>query len=101
VSRVGGKRLRSANEKVGRHAAFGSRKLLSRELEAFAQLGTELDPVTHRQVDTADIRLVELLNSRNTRADGTSSIRRGGLRGGEWFLTERAVAKCALIRKRG
>ncbi|MCW8129893.1 MAG: F0F1 ATP synthase subunit alpha [Planctomycetota bacterium] len=58
VSRVGGNAQIKAMKKVA-----GTLRLdlaAFRELEAFAQLGTELDPVTQRQVDRG-YRLVELL----------------------------------------
>jgi F-type H+-transporting ATPase subunit alpha len=58
VSRVGG----SAQIKAMRKVAGSLRLDLAnfRELEAFAQLGTELDPITQRQVERG-YRLVELL----------------------------------------
>ena len=58
VSRVGGKAQISAMKKV----AGGLRLDLAafRELEAFAQLGTELDKATQRQLDRG-YRMVELL----------------------------------------
>ncbi len=58
VSRVGGKAQNKAMKKVA-----GSLRLdlaAFRELEAFAQLGTELDPTTQRQLDRGQ-RMVELL----------------------------------------
>jgi F-type H+-transporting ATPase subunit alpha len=58
VSRVGGNAQTKAMKGVA-----GTLKLdlaAYRELEAFAQLGTELDPVTQRQLDRG-ARLVELL----------------------------------------
>ncbi len=58
VSRVGGNAQRKAMKKIS-----GSLRLdlaAYRELEAFAQLGTELDPVTQRQLDRG-ARMVELL----------------------------------------
>jgi F-type H+-transporting ATPase subunit alpha len=58
VSRVGGNAQTKAMKSVA-----GTLKLdlaAYRELEAFAQLGTELDPVTQRQLDRG-ARLVELL----------------------------------------
>ena len=58
VSRVGGSAQTKAMKKVA-----GSLRLdlaAYRELEAFAQLGTELDPATQRQLDRG-ARLVELL----------------------------------------
>jgi len=58
VSRVGGNAQRKAMKKVA-----GSLRLdlaAYRELEAFAQLGTELDPATQRQLDRG-ARMVELL----------------------------------------
>jgi len=58
VSRVGGKAQMSAMKQVA-----GSLRLdlaAYRELEAFAQLGTELDPAAQRQLDRGE-RLVELL----------------------------------------
>jgi len=58
VSRVGGNAQRKAMKKIS-----GSLRLdlaAFRELEAFAQLGTELDPATQRQLDRG-IRMVELL----------------------------------------
>jgi F-type H+-transporting ATPase subunit alpha len=58
VSRVGGNAQTKAMKSVA-----GSLKLdlaAYRELEAFAQLGTELDPVTQRQLDRG-ARLVEVL----------------------------------------
>jgi F-type H+-transporting ATPase subunit alpha len=58
VSRVGGNAQTKAMKKVA-----GSLRLdlaAYRELEAFAQLGTELDPATQRQLDRG-ARLVELL----------------------------------------
>jgi F-type H+-transporting ATPase subunit alpha len=58
VSRVGGKAQRKAMKKVA-----GSLRLdlaSFRELEAFAQLGTELDAATQRQLDRGQ-RMVELL----------------------------------------
>ena len=58
VSRVGG----SAQVKAMKSVAGGLRLDLAafRELEAFAQLGTELDPATQRQLDRG-YRMVELL----------------------------------------
>ena len=58
VSRVGAKAQIKAMKKVA-----GSLRLdlaAFRELEAFAQLGTELDPATQRQLDRGE-RMVELL----------------------------------------
>jgi F-type H+-transporting ATPase subunit alpha len=58
VSRVGGNAQRKAMKKIA-----GSLRLdlaAFRELEAFAQLGTELDPATQRQLDRGQ-RMVELL----------------------------------------
>jgi F-type H+-transporting ATPase subunit alpha len=58
VSRVGGNAQRKAMKKIA-----GSLRLdlaAFRELEAFAQLGTELDPATQRQLDRGE-RMVELL----------------------------------------
>jgi len=58
VSRVGGNAQRKGMKKIA-----GSLRLdlaAFRELEAFAQLGTELDPTTQRQLDRGR-RLVELL----------------------------------------
>ena len=58
VSRVGGSAQTKAMKKIA-----GSLRLdlaAYRELEAFAQLGTELDPATQRQLDRG-ARLVELL----------------------------------------
>ena len=58
VSRVGG----NAQTKMMKKIAGSLRLDLAayRELEAFAQLGTELDPATQRQLDRG-ARLVELL----------------------------------------
>ncbi|HEX9669213.1 MAG TPA: F0F1 ATP synthase subunit alpha, partial [Thermoanaerobaculia bacterium] len=58
VSRVGGNAQRKAMKKIA-----GSLRLdlaAFRDLEAFAQLGTELDPATQRQLDRG-LRMVELL----------------------------------------
>ncbi|HEX4956360.1 MAG TPA: F0F1 ATP synthase subunit alpha [Thermoanaerobaculia bacterium] len=58
VSRVGGNAQRKAMKKVA-----GTLRLdlaAFRALEAFAQLGTELDPATQRQLDRG-LRMVELL----------------------------------------
>jgi F-type H+-transporting ATPase subunit alpha len=58
VSRVGGNAQRKGMKKIA-----GSLRLdlaAYRELEAFAQLGTELDPATQRQLDRG-LRMVELL----------------------------------------
>ena len=58
VSRVGGNAQRKAMKKIA-----GSLRLdlaAFRELEAFAQLGTELDAATQRQLDRG-LRMVELL----------------------------------------
>jgi len=58
VSRVGGNAQRKGMKKIA-----GSLRLdlaAYRELEAFAQLGTELDPATQRQLDRGQ-RMVELL----------------------------------------
>jgi F-type H+-transporting ATPase subunit alpha len=58
VSRVGGNAQRKAMKKIA-----GTLRLdlaAFRELEAFAQLGTELDPATQRQLDRGQ-RMVELL----------------------------------------
>ena len=58
VSRVGGNAQRKAMKKIA-----GSLRLdmaAFRELEAFAQLGTELDPATQRQLDRGQ-RMAELL----------------------------------------
>ena len=58
VSRVGGNAQRKGMKKIA-----GSLRLdlaAYRELEAFAQLGTELDPATQRQLDRGE-RMVELL----------------------------------------
>jgi F-type H+-transporting ATPase subunit alpha len=58
VSRVGGNAQRKAMKKVA-----GTLRLdlaAFRDLEAFAQLGTELDPATQRQLDRG-LRMVELL----------------------------------------
>jgi F-type H+-transporting ATPase subunit alpha len=60
VSRVGG----SAQIKAMKHKKVAASLRLDlaayRELEAFAQLGTELDPATQRQLDRG-ARMVELL----------------------------------------
>jgi F-type H+-transporting ATPase subunit alpha len=61
VSRVGGNAQRKAMKKVA-----GSLRLdlaAFRELEAFAQLGTDLDAATQRQLDRGQ-RMVELLKQR-------------------------------------
>jgi F-type H+/Na+-transporting ATPase subunit alpha len=58
VSRVGGNAQIKAMKKVAGTLRLDLAQF--RELEAFAQLGTELDPVTQRQVDRG-YRLVELL----------------------------------------
>ncbi|HVT60145.1 MAG TPA: F0F1 ATP synthase subunit alpha [Thermoanaerobaculia bacterium] len=58
VSRVGGNAQRKAMKKIA-----GTLRLdlaAFRDLEAFAQLGTELDPATQRQLDRGQ-RMVELL----------------------------------------
>jgi F-type H+-transporting ATPase subunit alpha len=58
VSRVGGNAQRKSMKKVA-----GTLRLdlaAFRDLEAFAQLGTELDPATQRQLDRGQ-RMVELL----------------------------------------
>src|SRR5436305_372227 len=58
VSRVGGNAQRKAMKKIS-----GSLRLdlaAFRDLEVFAQLGTELDPATQRQLDRG-LRMVELL----------------------------------------
>jgi F-type H+-transporting ATPase subunit alpha len=61
VSRVGG----NAQIKAMKSVAGGLRLDLAafRELEAFAQLGTELDPATQRQLDRG-YRMVELLKQK-------------------------------------
>ena len=58
VSRVGG----NAQIKAMKQVAGGLRLVLAafRELEAFAQLGTELDPATQKQLDNG-YRMVEIL----------------------------------------
>jgi F-type H+-transporting ATPase subunit alpha len=58
VSRVGG----NAQIKAMKSVAGGLRLVLAqfRELEAFAQLGTELDPATQKQLDNG-YRMVEIL----------------------------------------
>jgi F-type H+/Na+-transporting ATPase subunit alpha len=58
VSRVGG----NAQIKAMKQVASGLRLVLAafRELEAFAQLGTELDPATQKQLDNG-YRMVEIL----------------------------------------
>jgi F-type H+-transporting ATPase subunit alpha len=58
VSRVGGNAQIKAMKKVAGTLRLDMASF--RELEAFAQLGTELDPVTQRKVDRG-YRLVELL----------------------------------------
>ena len=58
VSRVGGNAQIKAMKKVAGTLRLDMASF--RELEAFAQLGTELDPVTQRRVDRG-YRLVELL----------------------------------------
>jgi len=58
VSRVGGNAQIKAMKKIAGTLRLDLANF--RELEAFAQLGTELDPVTQRQVDRG-FRLVELL----------------------------------------
>ena len=58
VSRVGGNAQIKAMKKVAGTLRLDLANF--RELEAFAQLGTELDPITQRQVDRG-YRLVELL----------------------------------------
>jgi len=58
VSRVGGNAQIKAMKKIAGTLRLDLANF--RELEAFAQLGTELDPVTQRQVDRG-YRLVELL----------------------------------------
>jgi len=62
VSRVGG----AAQVKAMKKVAGGLRLVLAafRELEAFAQLGTELDPATQIQLDRG-YRMVELLKQKN------------------------------------
>jgi F-type H+-transporting ATPase subunit alpha len=61
VSRVGG----AAQVKAMKKVAGGLRLVLAafRELEAFAQLGTELDPATQSQLDRG-YRMVELLKQK-------------------------------------
>jgi F-type H+-transporting ATPase subunit alpha len=62
VSRVGGNAQTKAMKKIA-----GSLKLdlaAYRELEAFSQLGTDLDKATQAQLDRG-ARLVELLSSRS------------------------------------
>jgi F-type H+-transporting ATPase subunit alpha len=61
VSRVGG----AAQVKAMKKVAGGLRLVLAafRELEAFAQLGTELDPATQIQLDRG-YRMVELLKQK-------------------------------------
>ncbi|HEY3324737.1 MAG TPA: F0F1 ATP synthase subunit alpha [Planctomycetota bacterium] len=61
VSRVGGNAQIKAMKKIAGTLRLDLANF--RELEAFAQLGTELDPVTQRQVDRG-YRLVELLKQR-------------------------------------
>ena len=64
VSRVGGNAQINAMKKVS-----GGLKLdlaSFRELEAFAQLGTELDPATQRQLDRG-YRMVEILKQKQDR----------------------------------
>ena len=58
VSRVGGSAQIKAMKKVAGTLRLDLAQF--RELEAFAQLGTELDPATQRQIDRG-FRLVELL----------------------------------------
>jgi F-type H+-transporting ATPase subunit alpha len=58
VSRVGGSAQIKAMKKVAGTLRLDLAQF--RELEAFAQLGTELDPATQRQIDRGQ-RLVELL----------------------------------------
>ena len=58
VSRVGGAAQIKAMKKVAGTLRLDLAQF--RELEAFAQLGTELDPATQRQIDRG-FRLVELL----------------------------------------
>ncbi len=58
VSRVGGSAQTKAMKKVAGTLRLDLAQF--RELEAFAQLGTELDPATQRQIDRGQ-RLVELL----------------------------------------
>jgi F-type H+-transporting ATPase subunit alpha len=58
VSRVGGSAQTKAMKKVAGTLRLDLAQF--RELEAFAQLGTELDPATQRQIDRGS-RLVELL----------------------------------------
>jgi F-type H+-transporting ATPase subunit alpha len=62
VSRVGG----AAQIKAMKKVAGGLRLVLAafRELEAFAQLGTELDPATQSRLDRG-YRMVELLKQKN------------------------------------
>ncbi|MDB4412924.1 F0F1 ATP synthase subunit alpha [Pirellulaceae bacterium] len=78
VSRVGG----AAQVKAMKNVAGGLRLQLAafRELEAFAQLGTELDPVAQRDLDRG-YRMVELLKQGQYRpfsvADQIASIYAG------------------------
>jgi F-type H+-transporting ATPase subunit alpha len=72
VSRVGGNAQTKAMKKV----AGGLRLDLAafRELEAFAQIGTELDKATQQQLNRG-YRMVELLKQEPVQARCTSPIR--------------------------
>lgn len=54
-----------------------------RELEAFAQLGTELDPATQSKLDRG-YRMVELLKTISVSANGDSRPNHQYLRGYAW-----------------
>jgi len=89
VSRVGGNAQRKSMKKVA-----GSLRLdlaAFRDLEAFAQLGTELDPSTQRQLDRGQ-RMVELLKQAQYRPYNVNEEVLSIFAGGNGFLDDLPVA---------
>jgi F-type H+-transporting ATPase subunit alpha len=89
VSRVGGNAQRKAMKKVA-----GSLRLdlaAFRSLEAFAQLGTDLDPATQRQLERGK-RMVELLKQPQYQPYGTYEEVASIFAGTKGVLDELAVA---------
>ena len=92
VSRVGGKAQNKAMKKVA-----GSLRLdlaAFRELEAFAQLGTELDATTQRQLDRGQ-RMVELLKQGQYKPYHVTDQVLSIYAGGQGFLDDLPLAKVA------
>ena len=92
VSRVGGNAQIKAMKKVAGTLRLDLASF--RELEAFAQLGTELDPATQRQVDRG-YRLVELLKQGQYKPIDTADQVIALFAAGKGYMDDIPVARVA------